>query len=292
MKEPEHIPGYATYGPGLHFYYITKGMPSAVLAEAFATGTTRIALITEGTLDIGFDKEYYTLHGHDSITIPATTLCTIRGTDNYGLYLLSTSTAFLLNHSLKIIGNESFSFLVAQSPVVIQANLQNYNTLIRLLTLLSVLLTVSSPFQKEKVTLCFNLLLFELASHYNPVSPAVTKRVSQREKIVLGFLNLVAQNCRGQHGVKFYADRLYITPDYLNKVVRDSTGSAVKHFIEEAILAEAKNLLHTTELTIREISEELEFTHPGFFSTFFKKLAGVPPSAYRQAQWDSKDPKQ
>jgi len=287
MKEPQQIPHYSNYGPGLCLYYIKSGVPNSVLREVFTTIAVRIILITDGTFKIDIANGQYTLHRQDILTIPATIHCSASTIGNrYSLYLLTASTPFLVEHSLNSFGKESFNFLVTQSPIVIQPNLQAYNTIAGLFKHLGLILTNTddSAFQKEKVTLCFNLLLFELVELYTRKSSNVIKRGSQREKLVLGFLTLVAQHCRGQHGVKFYSDRLFITPDYMNKVVREITGSTVKYFIEQAIIAEAKNLLSTTEYTVREISEALDFSHPGSFSTFFKKLAGISPSAYRRTK--------
>jgi len=285
MNEPQHIPGYISYGEGLYLYYIKTGVPDSVLKDALNTPAVRIVLVTGGILEIELSTGLHTLHPQNILIIPATITANTIG-NSYGLHLLIASTSFLVEHSLNSIVKESFGFLVTQSPVVIHAGIQAYNTLAGLLTHLgSILINAeASLFQREKVTLCFNLLLLELTDLYPPKSAEVTKRGSQREKLVLGFLTLIAQHCRAQHGVKFYADRLYVTPDYLNKVVRDITGSTVKHFVEEAIIAEAKNLLHATEHTVREISEALDFSQPGSFSTFFKKMTGISPSAYRRTK--------
>ncbi|KGO93664.1 helix-turn-helix domain-containing protein [Flavobacterium subsaxonicum] len=283
MKEPQQIPHYSNYGPGLCLYYIKSGVPNSVLREVFTTTAVRIILITDGTLEIELTTGQYTLHQKDLLTIPATITAKTTG-NKYELCLLTASITFLVEHSLNSIGKESFGFLLTQTPGVIHLNIESFNTLTGLLTHLESILSNASLFQREKVMLCFNLLLFELTELYNTDSAGVMKRGSQREKLVLGFLAVVAQHCRVQHGVKFYADRLYVTPDYLNKVVKDITGSTVKHFIEEAIIAEAKNLLRATEDTVREISETLNFSHPGSFSTFFKKRTGTSPSAYRRTR--------
>ncbi|WP_026300125.1 helix-turn-helix domain-containing protein [Flavobacterium rivuli] len=287
MKEAQCTPRYSSYGQGLYLYYIKTGVPESILMDAFNTSAVRIVLITEGTIKIEFSTEQRTLHAQDILTIPATITAKASG-NRYGLYLLTASTPFLVEHSLKNLGKDSFGFLVTNAADVIHPGIQAYHTLTALLTHLGTILTNAdaSPFQKEKVTLCFNLLLFELAELYHPNSGGVSKRGGQREKLVLGFLTLVAQHSRVQHGVKFYAGRLYVTPNYLNKVVRDITGSTLKHFIEEALLSEAKNLLHATEDTVREVSETLNFSHPGSFSTFFKKRTGISPSSYRRNRPD------
>ena len=45
------------------------------------------------------------------------------------------------------------------------------------------------------------------------------------------FVQLVNDHFREEHGTEFYADRLCITPNYLNKIVRQSLGKSAKTYI-------------------------------------------------------------
>ena len=45
------------------------------------------------------------------------------------------------------------------------------------------------------------------------------------------FVQLVKDHFREEHGTEFYADRLCITPNYLNKIVRQSLGKSAKTYI-------------------------------------------------------------
>ena len=48
-------------------------------------------------------------------------------------------------------------------------------------------------------------------------------------------------------------------------------------FLHEAVLVEAKMLLKTTDLTVQEISDRLNFSSPSAFVQFFKKHTGTTP---------------
>jgi len=54
------------------------------------------------------------------------------------------------------------------------------------------------------------------------------------------------------------------------------------HYIKRQRVHTAANLLLSTEASITEIAERTGFTNPFHFSREFKRLMGVPPSAYRQ----------
>ena len=60
---------------------------------------------------------------------------------------------------------------------------------------------------------------------------------------------------------------------------------SAKGFIAQRILAEAKRRLIYTRQPLEEISYQLGFTDPAYFSREFSKAEGMPPGAYRlQAQ--------
>ena len=82
--------------------------------------------------------------------------------------------------------------------------------------------------------------------------------------------------------VKYFADQLFIHPNYLNAVVKRSTQKTAIAFIHEQILHEAKSLLNQTELNIKEISFKLGFSEPSHFNHFFKKQMCTTPVLYRK----------
>ena len=83
------------------------------------------------------------------------------------------------------------------------------------------------------------------------------------------------------HDVEYYADRLCITANYLNKISHSTLGVSAHSYINSRIIAEAKNLLEITELSVNQISDTLGFMTPDYFIRFFKKQTGVTPGEYR-----------
>ncbi|MCR5520203.1 MAG: AraC family transcriptional regulator [Bacteroidales bacterium] len=98
------------------------------------------------------------------------------------------------------------------------------------------------------------------------------------------FITLVDENYATQHGIEFYADKLCITSNYLNKIVRDKLGKSTKEVISGRILQEAKRLLRYTELSVTEIADKLEFDTSTYFVRFFKKTTGTTPLQFRNNQ--------
>ncbi len=81
--------------------------------------------------------------------------------------------------------------------------------------------------------------------------------------------------------VTYYADRLQISPNHLNKVVKGVTGKSPSVWIEEAVIQEAKRLLRTTALPLGEIASMVGILDQSYFARRFKKHEGVSPREYR-----------
>ena len=96
------------------------------------------------------------------------------------------------------------------------------------------------------------------------------------------FVGLVGEHFREQHGTEFYADRLCITPGYLNKIVRQSLGKSAKTYILGQILAEACRLLRYTTLSVGDIAAQLHFDTATYFVRIFSKYVGQTPLDYRK----------
>lgn len=96
------------------------------------------------------------------------------------------------------------------------------------------------------------------------------------------FLGLMKENFRKERQLKFYADKLCITPRYLSRVVKESTGSSAADWIERSVVLEARALLKSTNMTVQQISDELNFPSQTFFGKYFKRRIGMSPKEYRR----------
>jgi AraC family transcriptional activator of pobA len=101
-------------------------------------------------------------------------------------------------------------------------------------------------------------------------------------ELVDSFNELIQKNAKTEHSVQFYADVLHMHPNHLNFLMKKYTGTAAKRTINDHIFLEAKHLLDSTSLTVKEIAYELGFASPGCFSSFIKKMSKISPSKYRR----------
>ena len=85
-----------------------------------------------------------------------------------------------------------------------------------------------------------------------------------------------------ERSVDFYAGKLCLTPHYLSTVIRETSGQTVMQWINQSVILEAKVLLKHSDLLVFQISDELNFPNPSFFSKFFKRITGMTPAEYQR----------
>lgn len=108
-----------------------------------------------------------------------------------------------------------------------------------------------------------------------------TANIRQTE-IFLRLIQFIDRYYTSQRGVEFYADKLCLSPKYLSGVSKAVCGYTVQELVFKAITRRSMSLLDSTNKTVLEISEELNFPNPSSFGTFFRKQTGLSPQKYRE----------
>lgn len=80
-----------------------------------------------------------------------------------------------------------------------------------------------------------------------------------------------------------YAELLSVSPNHLNKCVKNTLGKSAHDLLNEMLLLEAKVLLKQTNLNISEISHKIGKNEISDFARFFKAQTGMRPSEYRHS---------
>lgn len=105
-------------------------------------------------------------------------------------------------------------------------------------------------------------------------------RISRQDFIYTMFIELVHLNYIKQRSINFYADKLCLTPKYLSTVVKNCSGKTSYEWINERVIERAQILLKTTNMSVQQISDELNFSNQSFFGKYFKRHVGKSPKGY------------
>lgn len=122
-------------------------------------------------------------------------------------------------------------------------------------------------------------LLAELKILYgqnHPVTQSAAYRVTSQ------FRALAYQTTKENLKVADLAKVMNISPNHLNKSVKFITSKTASEIINERKMIEIKYLLYQSDLTISEISYEMGFSDPSYFTRFFRKREGISPTEFRK----------
>jgi AraC-like DNA-binding protein len=72
-----------------------------------------------------------------------------------------------------------------------------------------------------------------------------------------------------------------LTERYLGTVVRQASGITAKEWIDRALVTRIKIELRHTDKSVAQISDEMKFPNPSFFSKYFRRLTGMTPLEFR-----------
>lgn len=81
--------------------------------------------------------------------------------------------------------------------------------------------------------------------------------------------------------VKYFADKICLSPNYFGDLVKSETGKTAQEYIQLKIVEMAKNAMLTPDLNIKQIADMLGFQQPQHFLRFFKREVGCTPKEYR-----------
>lgn len=99
--------------------------------------------------------------------------------------------------------------------------------------------------------------------------------IIERAKIIMN------ENIHRQINIQEIATNLGTSYSWFRKEFKEYTGFAPAQYFQELKLRKAKELLTETNLSIKEVAYELDFSSYEYFLSFFKKKVGVTPSEYR-----------
>lgn len=84
--------------------------------------------------------------------------------------------------------------------------------------------------------------------------------------------------------VKYFADRVFLSPNYFGDLIKKETGKTAQEYIQNKLIDTAKEMIAGTDKTISQIAYDLGFQYSQHFNRVFKKNVGYTPNEYRRLQ--------
>lgn len=125
---------------------------------------------------------------------------------------------------------------------------------------------------------CFCLLAFPRSHTREEINNDVLVRFDQ---LLDEYMDAGMASQHGIPMVKYFADKICLSSNYLADLVKSETGKNAQEFIQLKMVNVAKNALINLYLNTKQIAEMLGFQYPQHFMRFFKKQVGCTPREYR-----------
>lgn len=88
----------------------------------------------------------------------------------------------------------------------------------------------------------------------------------------------------GLPSVKYFADKVCLSPNYFGDMVKKETGRTPQEHIQEKVIELAKEHITETDETVSQIAYTLGFQYPQHLCRLFKRRVGCTPNEYRLQQ--------
>lgn len=261
------------------------------LSKVLSRDTFLVVFVKSGSITIEIQDTIYVVEAKDIVVLAENAMFFHRAyNQKLKLYIITLTTQFafdlflnkeIMNLFLIVLNREYRKLSLSKDQFIV------FSLICRLLHVLRKKYLTSDN-GKKLFKLGVNLFFYELTFLYTSSSIDIDGKDTRKSNLTVQFLSLLIENGVKQHKVKFYADTLCVTCDYLSKVVKQKTGKTIKSLIAEVIMVEAKKLLSDLELSIKEISQILEFSNISNFSSFFKHHTLISPSEFRARKASSR----
>ena len=141
-----------------------------------------------------------------------------------------------------------------------------------------------SPFRLEAAKHLTLALFYAFTGqkHAESIPDSASHKHERKDEIFDEFLELLRQNYKAERELTFYAEKMYLSPKYLSRAVKDASGKSASEWIDEYVVTESKALLYSTNQTIQQIADSLGFESQSLFGKYFKRVTGISPRSYRK----------
>ncbi|WP_306350683.1 helix-turn-helix domain-containing protein [Flavobacterium sp. '19STA2R22 D10 B1'] len=205
-----------------------------------------------------------------------------QGTITATLELSDDAEGYMVIYENNIITNISinkhdYHFFNSSPHITVQEHSKDW--LIKILELLKEELLTANNQLEIAITLFQAMLLkliqTEKISKHSPVHS------SRQLDIAFRFREMVQEHHIDHKNVNFYARKLNISENYLNKCIKEVSNKPPKQWINEISILHSQILLQDNSRDIAGIAFELNYQSPSYFTRLFKKLTGYSPTDYR-----------
>ncbi|MNZ76484.1 HTH-type transcriptional activator Btr [compost metagenome] len=117
-----------------------------------------------------------------------------------------------------------------------------------------------------------NKLIDSIVHHQSRMQPGTVERMKQ----------YIMAHSEKDISLESMASEIGLSPFYISKLFKEQLGVNYIDFLTECRVEKAKQLMSDPSLSLKEITYEVGYHDPNYFSKVFKKVCGASPTDYRK----------
>ncbi len=114
------------------------------------------------------------------------------------------------------------------------------------------------------------------------ISTSLSGNTDSVRREILLVKEYIQKNYSQDLSVEALASTVYLTPDYLSRLFKKTTGSSLSQYIRQYRMEKARELLLQTNKKIIQIGIDVGYSNYSYFCQSFREYYGISPEKYRQ----------
>ena len=279
----------------IHIGYSDKDIVIIDSVQKFAEITSAhvamsaIVICTNGKVQAMMNGKKIELCQNQVAAIPSnTTITDLMVSPNFdlkGIFLTNNIIQSFL-HEKMYVWNE-FMYIHDLNVISLEEeDIQTYTLFYELLKDCS-MRPVEMPFRTEVIQALLRAAVLALCGMLQKITSTVTNpdnATRSSNTHFQRFLDLLhSERCK-YRTVECYANELCISSKHLSVICKKHSGKTANQWITEVVLKDISHYLKHSDLSIKQICDQLGFPNPSFFGKYVKTHLGMTPMQYRASQ--------
>ena len=217
-----------------------------------------------------------------AVVMPNQILRPIESSPDYNVTLLVHSPALCEELKTKRLTHDYHKYHRHPACTLTDEEMTQYMRAVDLLEHICNTSTQRYPLRHEMIIQLTNVMS-EMHNAFRREMDEKILKEDSKYTVFNAFCDLLARHYREQHEVAFYAEKAHLTTRHFSVIIKNVVGVTASDYIEQYLATQAKNLLSSRpDLSVQQISDLLGYADSPSFCRFFKRLAGVTPTVFRQ----------
>lgn len=281
-KELRHIESMEYKDESIAFHFNLSELPME--NGSMRVKACMIVACSDGKMHIDINEVSYTLRQNDILVCrPNDMIDNCMVSPDFRGVVLSISRHFL-HEQMAVNQLWSGAFHVAKNPIITinEQSMEMFSAYGKALQ--AKVKMPKTKYHTESILSIVKAMLYELLDFMdNDDTDKLIRKVSRQSNVLFRqFIQLIADKRVKPRYVGWYAEQLCVTSKHLSEAAKKESGKTAFYWINEYVKKDVRYMLKNSDLSIKEISEALDFPNLSFFGKYCRQHFGMSPMKYRE----------